>query len=134
MNSAASSSGAGGSPLLPSWIVEHPRAKAALPVLGNMAYFSLASGFLCTDVLALRVLLCFGYSGLVGFHLLHARPLRIPLAWSGFFVAVNDDFTVDRQQVSESGNNIFIQNEDGEPHFAERISKLIERFRNEIIV
>lgn len=42
-----------------------------------------------TDMLTLRLALVGGYTGLVAFHLLHARPLRIPLKWSAFFVAVN---------------------------------------------
>ena len=42
-----------------------------------------------TDMLTLRCALVCGYSGLVAFHLLHPRPLRIPLKWSAFFVAVN---------------------------------------------
>jgi hypothetical protein len=37
----------------------------------------------------IRVRASAGYSGLVSFHTLHARPLRIPLRWSAFFVAVN---------------------------------------------
>jgi len=60
-----------------------------LPVLGNVAYIALASGFLMTDVLALRVLLAGGYTALVGFHALQAKPLWIPLGWSCVFVAVN---------------------------------------------
>ena len=39
--------------------------------------------------LALRVLLIGGYAGLVSFHSLHPKPLRIPLRWSAFFVLVN---------------------------------------------
>jgi hypothetical protein len=42
-----------------------------------------------TDMLTLRCALVGGYSGLVAFHLLHPRPLRIPLKWSAFFIAVN---------------------------------------------
>lgn len=80
--------------ILPLYIVDHPGTKAALPLLGNLAYFALASGFMMTDILALRCLLMFGYSGLVGFHMLHPRPLRIPLRWSAFFVAVNVGMTV----------------------------------------
>jgi len=60
-----------------------------LPWIGNGAYLALASAFLMTDILALRVLLVSGYSGLVMFHTLHVKPLRIPLAWSGFFVLIN---------------------------------------------
>ena len=75
--------------LMPLWLVDHAGTKAVLPLLGNMAYMGLASGFLMTDMLVLRSLLCLGYSGLVTFHLLHPRPLRIPLRWSAFFVAVN---------------------------------------------
>jgi hypothetical protein len=61
----------------------------ALPVIGHASYITITSGFLMTDVLALRVLLIFGYTGLVAFHSLHERPLRIPLSWSCFFVLVN---------------------------------------------
>ena len=77
------------SAILPLNIVESPRVKAFLPLLGHAGYFALASGFLMTDMLVLRCLLCFGYSGLVAFHSLHPRPLFIPLRWSAFFVAVN---------------------------------------------
>lgn len=61
----------------------------ALPIIGNAAYVALASGFLMTDMLTLRASLVAGYSGLVAFHLLHPRPLRIPLRWSAMFVVVN---------------------------------------------
>jgi len=54
-----------------------------------VAYVALASGFLMTDMLQLRVLLVGGYTGLVAFHSLHARPLKIPLMWSALFVLVN---------------------------------------------
>lgn len=50
---------------------------------------ALASGFLMTDMLQLRVMLVGGYAGLVAFHSLHARPLQIPLRWSALFVVVN---------------------------------------------
>jgi len=75
------------SSLLPLWLVH--RARALLPVIGHSAYITLASGFLMTDVLALRLMLIGGYSGLVAFHALHERPLRIPFRWSVFFVVVN---------------------------------------------
>jgi len=75
--------------LLPAYIVQSRYTKAALPVIGHSAYITLVSGFLMTDVLALRTLLICGYTGLVAFHLLHERPLRIPLRWSAFFVFVN---------------------------------------------
>ena len=42
-----------------------------------------------TDMLQLRLMLVGGYSGLVTFHALHARPLQIPLRWSALFVVVN---------------------------------------------
>lgn len=61
----------------------------ALPIIGNGAYLALASGFLMTDMLQLRLMLVGGYSGLVTFHALHTRPLQIPLRWSALFVAVN---------------------------------------------
>eukprot|EP00316_Scyphosphaera_apsteinii_P002319 CAMPEP_0119313552 /NCGR_PEP_ID=MMETSP1333-20130426/29462_1 /TAXON_ID=418940 /ORGANISM="Scyphosphaera apsteinii, Strain RCC1455" /LENGTH=304 /DNA_ID=CAMNT_0007318409 /DNA_START=171 /DNA_END=1085 /DNA_ORIENTATION=+ len=75
--------------ILPLEVTTSQHVKAALPFVGNLAYIALAGGFLMTDILALRVLLVCGYSGLVTFHLLHAKPLRIPLGWSAFFVAVN---------------------------------------------
>jgi len=70
-------------------VVQHPVVKAALPFIGNGAYVAIASGFLMTDILTLRVLLAFGYTGLVTYHMLHTRPLRIPLMWSAVFVCVN---------------------------------------------
>jgi len=70
-------------------MVEHSFVTRALPAIGNGAYASLAAGFLCTDIFALRALLIGGYSGLVGFHAFQQRPLRIPLRWSFFFVAIN---------------------------------------------
>ena len=94
--SQASSVDAAGTPftlrtraIMPLRVVEHPAVKRVLPLLGNAAYLALASGFVMTDILSLRCLLVCGYSGLVCFHLLHPRPLRIPLGWSGLFVAVN---------------------------------------------
>mmetsp|Transcript_26673 Transcript_26673/g.63598 ORF Transcript_26673/g.63598 Transcript_26673/m.63598 type:complete len:467 (+) Transcript_26673:297-1697(+) len=60
-----------------------------LPILGNMGYAALASGFLCTDMLELRVLLVSGYGCLVSYHFLQPKPLKIPLWGSGFFVLVN---------------------------------------------
>ena len=80
--------------ILPLSLVERKEVKRILPLLGNAAYAALASGFLMTDILVLRCLLVTGYTGLVGFHLLHPRPLRIPLKWSAFFVAVNIGMTV----------------------------------------
>lgn len=61
----------------------------ALPIIGNVAYMALASGFLMTDMLQLRLMLVGGYAGLVTFHSLHARPMQIPLRWSALFVVVN---------------------------------------------
>lgn len=60
-----------------------------IAILGNVAYASLASGFLCNDLLSLRLLLICGYSGLVTYHALRPKPLWIPLSWSAFFVIVN---------------------------------------------
>jgi len=80
--------------LLPDAIVRSPYTKLALPVIGHTSYITLASGFLMTDVLALRALLICGYSGLVAFHTLHERPLRIPLSWSFFFVFVNSAMAI----------------------------------------
>lgn len=76
-------------PLLPLWIVNNKAVKRALPYIGNGAYTLIASGFLCTDIVALRCLLVAGYGGLVAYHALQQRPLRIPLKWSFFFVTVN---------------------------------------------
>mmetsp|Transcript_41157 Transcript_41157/g.46912 ORF Transcript_41157/g.46912 Transcript_41157/m.46912 type:complete len:133 (+) Transcript_41157:48-446(+) len=59
--------------------------KNALPMIGNGAYLALASGFLMTDMLQLRLMLGIGYTGLVAFHALHPKPLQIPLRWSFFF-------------------------------------------------
>ena len=60
-----------------------------LPVVGHGAYLAIASGFLMTDMLYLRCLLVGGYTGLVAFHSMHQKPLRIPLSWSAVFVLVN---------------------------------------------
>jgi hypothetical protein len=65
------------------------RAKPWLHVIGHASYLALVSGFLMTDMLHLRVALVGGYTGLVAFHSLHPRPLRIPLRWSAIFVLVN---------------------------------------------
>lgn len=78
-----------GAPVLPTWLVEHSHVTRALAAIGNGAYASLAAGFLCTDIYALRVLLVGGYTGLVTFHALQQRPLHIPLRWSIFFVGIN---------------------------------------------
>ena len=75
--------------LLPLRVVENRHVKRALPLLGNAAYLALASGFVMTDILALRALLVGGYAALTCFHLLHPKPLRIPLRWSALFVVVN---------------------------------------------
>ena len=81
------------SSILPLHTVESPFVKRLLPFIGNCAYLALASGFVMTDILTLRMMLVGGYSGLVLFHLLHPRPLRIPLRWSALFVAVNAGMT-----------------------------------------
>ena len=75
--------------ILPARIVESEVVQNILPFIGNAAYLALASGFVMTDLLTLRVMLVGGYSGLVVYHTLHPRPLRIPLRWSALFVAVN---------------------------------------------
>lgn len=72
-----------------STLVQNPKIRQALPLIGNGAYVLLASGFLMTDMLSLRVALVGGYTGLVSFHALHPRPLQIPLRWSAVFVLVN---------------------------------------------
>ena len=48
--------------LMPLWLVDHAGTKAVLPLLGNMAYMGLASGFLMTDMLVLRSLLLHSHS------------------------------------------------------------------------
>ena len=79
-----------GRALLPLDIVENARVKATLPWLGHAAYGARrCRAFLMTDILALRTILVGGYSGLVAFHALHQRPLRIPLMWSAAFVVIN---------------------------------------------
>lgn len=70
-------------------VVSQDTIRDALPIIGNGAYMALASGFLMTDMLQLRLMLVGGYAGLVTFHSLHARPLQIPLRWSALFVVVN---------------------------------------------
>ena len=75
--------------MLPRWLVENQRVVRALPIIGKGAYATLAAGFLCTDILTLRLLLVSGYTGLTAFHALHRNPLRIPLRWSIFLVGVN---------------------------------------------
>jgi CRP-like cAMP-binding protein len=75
--------------ILPLSVKNSPRIVAALPWLGNVAYIGIASGFLMTDMLQLRVLLVGGYTGLVIYHILRPVPLRIPLRWSAVFVLVN---------------------------------------------
>lgn len=69
--------------------ISQDQIRNALPLIGNGAYLALASGFLMTDMLQLRLMLVGGYAGLVTFHSLHARPLQIPLRWSALFVVVN---------------------------------------------
>lgn len=77
------------SSILPLSFVLSPSVKAILPVIGNISYVAIASGFLMTDMLMLRVALVGGYSGLVTFHMMHPKPLRIPLRWSALFVLLN---------------------------------------------
>lgn len=69
--------------------VQSQSVKMALPIIGNVSYIALASGFLMTDMLSLRLALVGGYTGLVAFHMLHPRPLGIPLRWSAMFIVVN---------------------------------------------
>jgi len=75
--------------VLPLDLVNSPAVRTALPVIGNVSYALLASGFVMTDMLTLRTALVGGYTGLVAFHALHERPLRIPLKWSALFIALN---------------------------------------------
>jgi hypothetical protein len=75
--------------ILPEAVVNHRVVVFVRPYLGNLAYAALASGFLMTDIFSLRLLLISGYSGLVSYHILQRIPMRIPLRWSAFFVAVN---------------------------------------------
>lgn len=70
-------------------VVSKDAIRDALPIIGNGAYMALASGFLMTDMMQLRLMLVGGYAGLVTFHSLHAKPLQIPLRWSALFVVVN---------------------------------------------
>ena len=89
MPTAETNFSSAGRNLLPLSIVNNPHVASAVPIIGNLAYLSLASGFVCTDMLMLRTMLIGGYSGLVAFHCLHPKPLRIPLLYSAIFVAVN---------------------------------------------
>lgn len=75
--------------LLPLSLVTSPTVTTALPFIGHGAYIIVASGFLMTDMLQLRLVLAAGYTLLVAFHALHPRPLRIPLGWSALFILVN---------------------------------------------
>jgi CRP-like cAMP-binding protein/uncharacterized membrane protein (Fun14 family) len=75
--------------LIPSAFASQESIKNALPIIGNGAYMALASGFLMTDMISLRLMLVGGYTGLVAFHALHKKPLQIPLRWSALFVVVN---------------------------------------------
>ena len=75
--------------ILPLSLVNRVEVVKALPYIGNCAYIAIASGFLMTDMLQLRILLVGGYTGLVLFHILRPAPLRIPLRWSGVFVLLN---------------------------------------------
>jgi CRP-like cAMP-binding protein len=70
-------------------IREQPKIQEFVPLIGNFAYVAIASGFLMTDMLQLRLMLVGGYCGLVVFHVLRHQPLRIPLRWSALFVVVN---------------------------------------------
>ena len=96
-------------------------------MIGNTAYLALASGFLMTDMLDLRVLLIGGYSGLVAFHTLQERPLRIPLRWSALFVAVNavaaGMLIMDRYAPSLTD----AQHRDGEDLYAENFATILTR-------
>jgi len=78
--------------VLPAKIVKSPHVKAILPVLGTGAYLFIASGFVMTDMLWLRVLLTGGYTGLTAFHALQERPLLIPLRFSALFTLINGIF------------------------------------------
>jgi CRP-like cAMP-binding protein/uncharacterized membrane protein (Fun14 family) len=70
-------------------LVQNPKIKEALPYIGNGAYLGIASGFLMTDMLSLRLALVGGYTGLVTYHALRCKPLLIPLRWSAIFVLMN---------------------------------------------
>jgi hypothetical protein len=97
-----------------------------LPIVGNVAYMAIASGFLMTDMLGLRVMLIGGYTGLVAFHTLHERPLRIPLRWSALFVLVNAGaaalLIADRYAPSLNSDPNFT--EDGEDLYREHFAML----------
>ena len=75
--------------ILPWEIVSSAKVRNALPYIGHGAYIAIVSGFCMTDMLTLRLALVGGYSGLVMFHALHPKPLRIPLGWSALFIFVN---------------------------------------------
>ena len=109
--------------ILPLSVVENPYVKAAAPRIGNMAYIIITSGFLMTDILMLRSLLIVGYSSLVTYHLLQTRPMRIPLRWSAFFVAVNVVYALrlalERWPQGLSEDDIVLY----EASFAERLSR-----------
>eukprot|EP00928_Gymnodinium_smaydae_P071042 TRINITY_DN54726_c0_g1_i2.p1 TRINITY_DN54726_c0_g1~~TRINITY_DN54726_c0_g1_i2.p1 ORF type:complete len:247 (-),score=27.36 TRINITY_DN54726_c0_g1_i2:87-827(-) len=76
-------------PILPEHILNDERVKFMVPYLGKSSYVMLASGFLMTDILNLRILMACGYSSLTTFHIFQKTPLRIPLVGSFFFVLVN---------------------------------------------
>jgi CRP-like cAMP-binding protein len=75
--------------ILPLDFVLSPTVKMILPLIGHISYLCVASGFIMTDMLHLRIALVGGYTGLVTFHMMHSRPLRIPLRWSALFIALN---------------------------------------------
>lgn len=84
---------------------------------------TLASGFLMTDMLTLRLALVGGYAGLVAFHSLHARPLRIPLRWSALFVLVNAGAAC--MLIADQFPGSLSEEEEGlyEEHFARTLSR-----------
>lgn len=120
---------AGGKNILPLEIVLHPTAKTLMPIIGNVAYVAIASGFLMTDMLELRIMLIGGYTGLVAFHTLHERPLRIPLRWSGLFVLLNAGaaamLIADRYAPSLNSDPNFAQ--DGEDLYEEHFASMLTR-------
>mmetsp|Transcript_98331 Transcript_98331/g.316962 ORF Transcript_98331/g.316962 Transcript_98331/m.316962 type:complete len:265 (+) Transcript_98331:87-881(+) len=81
-------------PVLPLAVVADARIRAALPWLGKLAYITLASGFLMTDIFWLRGILAAGYMALTIYHILQLHPLRIPLFGSLVFCGVNTAMAV----------------------------------------
>lgn len=100
---------------------------AFLPVLGNATYVVIASGFLMTDMLQLRLLLVTGYSGLVAYHALQVKPMKIPLCWSALFVAVNATAAAMLLADRYAPNLNSSENPDGEELYQQHFSDVLTR-------